>query len=173
MLNSKIRPRAVVGYGVKMFLPSPPNYVTRSPGLSLIHTTATQIYMKAEQLSQFTQCIDNVVLEYSYSTFWTQQSHLSFETTIQLTYHHKKHNFDVSVIFKTSQHVVCVYFSIKQYCITRREQKENPKGGTHSWEELSISMARPLRVKDLYPCFIQFNLTHPPPSPSFHLGPPT
>ena len=31
MLNSKIRPRAVVGYGVKMFHPSPPNYVTRSP----------------------------------------------------------------------------------------------------------------------------------------------
>ncbi|XP_074617004.1 uncharacterized protein LOC141876348 [Acropora palmata] len=34
MLNSKIRPRAVVGYGVKIFHPSPPNYVTRSPGLS-------------------------------------------------------------------------------------------------------------------------------------------
>ena len=32
MLNSKIRPRAVVGYGVKIFLPSPPNYVNRSPG---------------------------------------------------------------------------------------------------------------------------------------------
>ena len=30
MLNSKIRPHAVVGYGV--FLPSPLNYVTRSPG---------------------------------------------------------------------------------------------------------------------------------------------
>ena len=32
MLNSKIRPSAVVGYGVKIFHPSPPNYVTRSPG---------------------------------------------------------------------------------------------------------------------------------------------
>ena len=32
MLNSKIRPRAVVGYGVKIFHHSPPNYVTRSPG---------------------------------------------------------------------------------------------------------------------------------------------
>ena len=32
MLNAKIRPRAVVGYGVKIFHPSPPNYVTRSPG---------------------------------------------------------------------------------------------------------------------------------------------
>ena len=28
-----LRPRAVVGYGVKIFLPSPPNYVTRSPGV--------------------------------------------------------------------------------------------------------------------------------------------
>ena len=27
-----LRPRAVVGYGVKIFLPSPPDYVTRSPG---------------------------------------------------------------------------------------------------------------------------------------------
>ena len=27
-----LRPRAVVGYGAKIFLPSPPNYVTRSPG---------------------------------------------------------------------------------------------------------------------------------------------
>ena len=27
-----LRPCAVVGYGVKIFLPSPPNYVTRSPG---------------------------------------------------------------------------------------------------------------------------------------------
>ena len=31
-----LRPRAVVGYGVKIFLPSPPNYVTRSPGLHSI-----------------------------------------------------------------------------------------------------------------------------------------
>ena len=28
-----LRPRVVVGYGVKIFLPSPPNYVTRSPGI--------------------------------------------------------------------------------------------------------------------------------------------
>ena len=38
LLNSKIRPRAVVGYGVKMFLPSPPNYVTRSPGEDVLPT---------------------------------------------------------------------------------------------------------------------------------------
>ena len=29
-----LRPRAVVGYGVKIFLPNPPNYVTRSPGMT-------------------------------------------------------------------------------------------------------------------------------------------
>ena len=33
--KQRLRPRAVVGYGVKIFLPSPPNYVTRSPGPSL------------------------------------------------------------------------------------------------------------------------------------------
>ena len=31
-----LRPRAVVGYGFKIFLPSPPNYVTRSPGKGLL-----------------------------------------------------------------------------------------------------------------------------------------
>ena len=33
-----LRPCAVVGYGVKIFLPSPPNYVTRSPGHELKRT---------------------------------------------------------------------------------------------------------------------------------------
>ena len=32
--KQQLRPRAVVGYGVKIFHPSPPNYVTRSPGYS-------------------------------------------------------------------------------------------------------------------------------------------
>ena len=32
MLNSKIRLPSVVGYGDKIFLPSPPSYVNRSPG---------------------------------------------------------------------------------------------------------------------------------------------
>ena len=31
--GNHLKPRAVVGYGVKIFLPSPPNYVTRSPGI--------------------------------------------------------------------------------------------------------------------------------------------
>ena len=39
MLNSKIRPRAVVGYGVKIFRPSPLNYVTRSSGSNGVYAT--------------------------------------------------------------------------------------------------------------------------------------
>ena len=35
VLKQHLRPRAVVGYGVKFFLPSPPNYVTRSPGIMI------------------------------------------------------------------------------------------------------------------------------------------
>ena len=33
-----LRPRTAVGYAVKILLPSPPNYVTRSPGKWLIVT---------------------------------------------------------------------------------------------------------------------------------------
>ena len=33
VLKQNLRPCAVVGYGVKIVLPSPPNYVTRSPGM--------------------------------------------------------------------------------------------------------------------------------------------
>ena len=41
-----LRPRAVVGYGVKIFLPSPPNYVTRSPGWGLVRPTQTALTRK-------------------------------------------------------------------------------------------------------------------------------
>ena len=47
-----LRPRAVVGYGVKIFLPSPPNYVTRSPGYSsdnkqlFLHVVVVRSLMK-------------------------------------------------------------------------------------------------------------------------------
>ena len=37
--------RTVVGYGVKIFLPRPPNYVTRSPGERLTKKT---VYIKGE-----------------------------------------------------------------------------------------------------------------------------
>ena len=47
MFNSKIRPRAVVGYGVKIFHPTLPNYVTRSPGRV---KTANQVTTKEIKL---------------------------------------------------------------------------------------------------------------------------
>ena len=53
MLNLKIRPRAVVGYGVKIFHPSPTNYVTRSPGGDLKHSqpnVVAQISIRAPEL---------------------------------------------------------------------------------------------------------------------------
>ena len=43
-----LRPRAVVGYGVKIFLPSPPNYVTRSPGKILVHNLS--LYCQRSQI---------------------------------------------------------------------------------------------------------------------------
>ena len=45
-----LRPRAVVGYGVKIFLPSPPNYVTRSPGVrSNQERISRSIQLKVDQ----------------------------------------------------------------------------------------------------------------------------
>ena len=38
-----LRPRAVVGYGVKILLPSPPNYVSRSPGNSYYSLIAPDV----------------------------------------------------------------------------------------------------------------------------------
>ena len=49
MLNSKIRPRAVVGYGVKIFHPSPPNYVTRSPGSAFLSRRAAILKIVEEK----------------------------------------------------------------------------------------------------------------------------
>ena len=54
MLNSKIRPRAVVGYGVKIFHPSPPNYVTRSPGTGRISK-----YNKMSFCNSYEACKDS------------------------------------------------------------------------------------------------------------------
>ena len=45
-----LRPRAVVGYGVKILLPSPPNYVTRSPGdnMNLGETNAAGLFCRLQ-----------------------------------------------------------------------------------------------------------------------------
>ena len=45
-----LRPRAVVGYGFKIFLPSPPNYVTRSPGYVLQYITRLERKKHLKQL---------------------------------------------------------------------------------------------------------------------------
>ena len=43
-----LRPRAVVGYGVKIFLPSPPNYVTRSPGCDEDNNRETAVLLNPD-----------------------------------------------------------------------------------------------------------------------------
>ena len=59
MLNSKIRPCAVVGYGIKIFHPSPPNYVTRSPGKlnSYVIVVSFRVFSSSEYLAVFSQLI--------------------------------------------------------------------------------------------------------------------
>ena len=47
-----LRPRAVVGLGVKIFLPSPPNYVTRSPGYILHNKSLMPLIGGASELSE-------------------------------------------------------------------------------------------------------------------------
>ena len=43
-----LRPRAVVGYGAYIFIPSPPNYVTRSPGFD----TSAVVYQLSYEATQ-------------------------------------------------------------------------------------------------------------------------
>ena len=47
-----LRPRALVGYGVKIFLPSPPNYVTRSPGSDSITGTQNPLASNSDASTQ-------------------------------------------------------------------------------------------------------------------------
>ena len=46
-----LKPRAVVGYGVKIFLPSPPNYVTRSPGVDDIYKLSVKSALRLPRLN--------------------------------------------------------------------------------------------------------------------------
>ena len=64
--NSKIRPRAVVGYGVKTFHPSPPYYVTRSPGYSatLTHSQSRMIKITFCSLSFRSSLISLIVVSF-------------------------------------------------------------------------------------------------------------
>ena len=59
-----LRPHAVVGYGVKIFLPSPPNYVTRSPGGFFLNVAslglATRLTLKKKKNGA--QCMSNIYI---------------------------------------------------------------------------------------------------------------
>ena len=57
-----LRPRAVVGYGVKIIVPSPPNYVTRSPGRVVLcancknYRTRKSVVVALAQISSCKTC---------------------------------------------------------------------------------------------------------------------
>ena len=53
-----LRPRAVVGYGVKIVLPSPPNYVTRSPGGVRGFSLGTPVFPFPQKLAYDLTCVD-------------------------------------------------------------------------------------------------------------------
>ena len=98
MLNSKIRPRAVVGYGVKIFHPSPPNYVTRSPGCVLI----------GERLKKPKdgQCVGFVFsFIKSFSVRFTSK-----ESTKILTF---KPGFHIEFILSRTKSCICRFFCIE------------------------------------------------------------
>ena len=54
-----LRLRAVVGYGVKIVLPSPPNYVTRSPGNSAKTQNTNQFKSYSPHISHSVCCERN------------------------------------------------------------------------------------------------------------------
>ena len=47
--KQQLKPRAVVRYGVKIFLPSPPNYVTRSPGRETVSSYTLNTLIQSEK----------------------------------------------------------------------------------------------------------------------------
>ena len=59
--KQRLRPCAVVGYGVKIVLASPPNYVTRSPGYCGEHLVES--YCKKSKIS------DSNWLRYLFSSY--------------------------------------------------------------------------------------------------------
>ena len=55
-----LRQRAVLGYGVKIFLPSPPNYVTRLPGWGIVYISTNFIPYFPVKLLQKIEDSDSV-----------------------------------------------------------------------------------------------------------------
>ena len=65
-----LRPRAV-GYGVKIFLPSPPNYVTKSPGWGLSgRDPFNQNFRKFRSKTQWIGSVQPEKFRKNGSTFW-------------------------------------------------------------------------------------------------------
>ena len=69
-----LRPRAVVRYGLKIFLPSPPNYVTRSPGGGVYQRllAVREFYFEEELLMLETPGLELIFLQWylTLSTVW-------------------------------------------------------------------------------------------------------
>ena len=68
-----LRLHAVVGYGVKIFLPSPPNYVTRSPGTGCRYIGSVSTFQRNWQLT----CTKQLVLLDSWPS-WSSVIHSCF-----------------------------------------------------------------------------------------------
>ena len=88
MLNSKIRPRAVVRYGVKIFFPSPPNYVTRSPGIMLVtnsqnHAVLQSLPSLKNQSSKIFRAINKKMYRLSNVAFFSDRPTSSRLTTLK------------------------------------------------------------------------------------------
>ena len=63
-----LRPRAVVGYGVKTFLPSPPNYVTRSPG-SQWHHKLVNVMITGLEITASQQTMSGLIVDLTGQTY--------------------------------------------------------------------------------------------------------
>ena len=96
MLNSKIWPRAVVGYGVKIFHSSPPNYVTRSPGCCFSSSfPSSSCCSSSSSCSSFSSCSS------AFSSASAPSSSIYFliirSTNVHLTLQNKIHGLCVGV----------------------------------------------------------------------------
>ena len=84
-----LRPRAVVGYGLKIFLPSPPNYVIRSPGDSHGNSCKPFAHSSFVELCKLTTifCAERSLIASGKVTEWTCIKHtfLSLKGVLKTT----------------------------------------------------------------------------------------
>ena len=95
MLNSKIRPRAVVGYGVKIFHPSPPNDVTRSPGVEQMFDNFNVNLPKKKGFLTYVPYIAGV------------HCHTTFETIQQSQESTRKKKMNIQTVWQRFRSVQC------------------------------------------------------------------